>query len=293
MKISALAPWFGGKRNIAPAIIKLLGKHRVYWEPFCGSMAVLLNKEPCVMETVNDLHGDLINLARVVQKENTALELYGRLARTLMHEQLHIEAANRYRARGYFSNSDEPDIDRAYDYFLCAWMGRNGVTGTLSYNQGFCVRYIANGGHAAKRWRSVIESIPAWHYRLANVTILNRDAFEIIRKIQDTDGTVIYIDPPYLVKGAKYIHDFKPDEHTKLAEILQRFKKSRVVVSYYDHPLLTELYPGWTQHKIDVSKAMSNAGSQGKKDVRAVEVLLVNSKKDLFNSENFALIESA
>jgi len=63
MKIKAIAPWFGGKRNLAPRIVELLGKHRVYWEPFCGSMAVLMAKLPCVMETVNDLHADLINLA--------------------------------------------------------------------------------------------------------------------------------------------------------------------------------------------------------------------------------------
>ena len=39
MKIRALAPWFGGKRTLAPAIVQQLGKHTQYFEPFCGSMA--------------------------------------------------------------------------------------------------------------------------------------------------------------------------------------------------------------------------------------------------------------
>ena len=69
MKIKALAPWFGSKRNLAPEIVRELGKHRKYDEPFCGSAAVLLAKEPATCETVNDLHGDLINLARVVKDE--------------------------------------------------------------------------------------------------------------------------------------------------------------------------------------------------------------------------------
>ncbi len=43
-KITAIAPWFGGKRTLAPRIIEALGKHTAYWEPFCGSMAVLLAK---------------------------------------------------------------------------------------------------------------------------------------------------------------------------------------------------------------------------------------------------------
>jgi DNA adenine methylase len=283
MKITALSPWFGGKRNLAPEIIKILGKHRVYWEPFCGSMAVLLNKEPCVMETVNDLHGDLINLAKVVKDQESAIKLFALLSRTFMHEGLHQEAAERYRSRGYFEPAQEPDVERAYDYFLCAWMGRNGTAGTSSYNQGFCVRYTANGGHAAKRWRSAIESIPAWHHRLVNVTILNRDAFEIINRIEDKEGTAIYIDPPYLVKGAKYIFDFKNGDHEKLAQSLQRFKRAKVVVSYYEHPRLVELYPKWSQERINVSKAMSCAGKRGESDVRAVEVLLTNIQTDLFN----------
>ncbi|KKK94504.1 hypothetical protein LCGC14_2682220 [marine sediment metagenome] len=45
-KIKAIAPWFGGKRNLAPKIVDALGDHRVYWEPFCGSMAVLMAKPP-------------------------------------------------------------------------------------------------------------------------------------------------------------------------------------------------------------------------------------------------------
>jgi DNA adenine methylase len=122
----------------------------------------------------------------------------------------------------------------------------------------------------------VVESIPAWHYRLAGVTILNRDAFGILERIEDKKGTAIYVDPPYLVKGAKYIHDFADGDHERLAELLKRFKQSRVVVSYYAHPKLAELYPGWQRHEINVSKAMSHAGGRGEKDIRATEVLLVN-----------------
>ena len=51
-RIGAILPYFGGKRNLASRIIDFLGPHRVYWEPFCGSMAVLFAKEPVVMETV-------------------------------------------------------------------------------------------------------------------------------------------------------------------------------------------------------------------------------------------------
>lgn len=277
MKIRAIAPWFGGKRNLAPAIVKTLGKHRVYWEPFCGSMAVLMAKPPCVMETVCDLHGGLTNLARVVQDRELGLRLYELAAKTLMCEQLFKDAAERINSGNYQDLDSKKNLGWAYDFLLCNWLGRNGVAGTESYNYAFCVRYTANGGHAAKRWRSVVESIPAWQWRLMNVTILNRDAFAVLERIDDTAGTAIYIDPPYFKKGAKYVHDFEAEDHERLATALARFEKSRVVVSYYDDPRLEGLYPQWSRIEIDVSKAMANQSSRGKKDVRVKEVLLVNA----------------
>lgn len=293
MKISAIAPWFGSKRTLAEKIISELGEHRVYWEPFCGSMAVLLNKPPTVMETANDLHGDLINLARTIQHEDSAVDLFGRMSRTLMHEEVHRKAADAYKSFQNAPAGDSPDVDRAYAYLLSAWMGRNGVAGTQSYNQGYCVRYTASGGHSATRFRSVIDSIPAWFARLQNVSILNRDARDLLSRIEDRAGTVIYCDPPYVEKGAKYIHDFTTDQHgpclfsgspspmshAELSYMLKRFKSTRVVVSYYDHPMVRELYRGWTFVPCPTTKAMVNQGSRsrGTKNVEvAPEMLIIN-----------------
>jgi len=296
MKIGALAPWFGAKRTLASKIVQQLGEHRVYWEVFCGSMAVTFAKAPCVMETVNDLHGDLINLARVVRSDELAPKLFERMSLSLMHEGVMDECAERYRQRGNGPAPEEPDLDRACDYLLTSWLGRNGVAGTSSYNQGFCVRYTGSGGHAATRFNSVIASIPAWWNRLRNVTILNRNARELLSKIDDAKGTAIYLDPPYVEKGAEYIHDFlagkrkgtslftsaakQPMTHQELATLARRFKKARVVVSYYDHPLIRELYDGWTAVECPTTKSLVNQGLRMKgresNPEKAPEVLIVN-----------------
>lgn len=278
MKIKAIAPWFGSKRSLAPRIVAELGEHRVYWSPFCGSMPVLLIKSPCVMETVNDLHGDLINLARVIKHYHFGPVLYRLLRRTLMHEDFFNESAEFLRTQLSPDRHDGFDVERAYHYFIASWLGRNGVAGTKSYNFHYCVRYTANGGHAAKRWYSVVRSIPAWRRRLANVTILRRDAFNIIERIGDAEGTAIYVDPPYLTKGAKYVHDFEDRDHARLAELLGRFTKARVVVSYYDDPRLDKLYPAgrWTKVLCYRHKALSVQGKQGSAAKTAPEVLLIN-----------------
>lgn len=288
MKITAVAPWFGSKRTIASRIIEALGPHSAYWEPFCGSMAVLLAKEPCTMETVNDLHGDLVNLARVLRSESLAVDLYGRLSRTLMSEAIFKAEATEWKRFGHAPAGDIPDIDRAYRFFLCSWMGMNGVAGTQIYNQGFCARYTKNGGHAATRFVAATESIPDWHHRLRAVTIMCRDGIDLVAKIEDANGVAIYCDPPYLVKGAKYVHDFVDDDHARLAKALHRFKRTRVVVSYYDDPRLSLLYPGWSKIDCAVSKSMVSSGKRDDENkTKAPEVLLVNSSDadDLFSME--------
>jgi DNA adenine methylase len=291
MKIKALAPWFGGKRTLAPAIIKLLGDHQVYWEPFCGSMAVLMAKTLCKMETVNDLNGDLVNLAKVIQDRGSAYVLYDKLYRTLYSEQLFKEAKERLFDEGYYN--DEVNIPRAYDFFVVSWMGINGVSGTKRFNYQFAMRWFAGGGQGARRWQSVVGSIPAWHKRLRNVVIVQRDAFGLIDNIQDDRGVVIYCDPPYIEKSSKYVHDFTEKDHARLSSSLQRFEKARVIVSYYEHPLLEKLYgySKWHRVTFPVSHASLTNAIQGTKPVtkkKNIEVLLINQEPhqiDLFSGQ--------
>lgn len=277
MKIRAIAPWFGGKRTLAPIIVQELGKHRAYWEPFCGSMAVLLSKPEVRQETVVDLHDDLINLAKVIRCRDAGAALYRKLRRTLMHEEVLREAAEYLAGDPDFTMLN---VGRAWAFFVTSWMGRNGSVGTEGHARTatFCIRYTANGGDSATRFRGAVDSIPAWRRRMRNVTILSRDAFDVIDKIADEDLTVIYCDPPYLVKGAKYIHDFGEgfmgqDDHARLAAALKRFTKTRVIVSYYNHPRLEELYAGWTCRNVSVNKNMASTTGAAK---TAPEVLLIN-----------------
>lgn len=278
MPITALAPWMGAKRTLAPWIVEQLGEHAAYWEPFCGSLAVLLAKPPATMETVNDLHGDLVNLARCVQDDALAPRLFDRLARTAMCEAIQRDAAERLRASAP-PTATELSADRAYDYFCVAWMGRNGVAGTAASNHGFCRRFTRNGGHAATRFAAAVASIPAWWQRLRGVTILSMDAFALLARIEDAPRTTIYCDPPYLGRSGLYVHDFAAADHDRLAQAVSRFERTRVVVSYYDHPRLAELYPGWRVLRKEVTRsaALSNK-RQAAQDFAATEVLLVNQE---------------
>lgn len=297
-KINAIAPWFGGKRTMAPEVVKELGKHGQYFEPFCGSMAVLFAKPPSQKETVNDLHGDLINLARVLQNEYWAVRLYDRLQTSLFSEGLLDESRTMLEREFAFTKDTSMDwprlTERAYWYFLASWMGRNGTAGTARLDYQIAVRWTRGGGSPTVRFRNAVDSIPWWHERLRNVVILRRDAFAILDRFEDCEATAIYADPPYTAesrskgaikngRGGKYLHEFyhapKPsieDDHSRLAGILRGYRKARIVVSYYDTPRVRELYDGWTFVCHTRQKHLHAQNGRGARPKEAPEVLIIN-----------------
>lgn len=286
--IKAILPYFGGKRTMAPDIVAELGPHTQYFEPFCGSMAVLFAKEPSQKETVNDLHGDATNLARVMAREDLAEQLYDRLQRVIFCGGILDDA----RRNLHGDAQAAPDGERAYWYMIASWMGRNGTAGTDRQDYQLAVRWTKTGGSPATRWRNVVESLPAWHRRLRNVVITRCDAFGIIGRFEDHKTTAIYVDPPYAGetrgkikdgRGGRYLHEFnheesvfETDDHTKLRDILAGFKHARVVVSYYDCPRIRELYAGWTIIEHTRQKHMHSQNGRGKRPKEAPEILILN-----------------
>jgi DNA adenine methylase len=279
MPVKAIAPWFGGKRNLADWIVATAGPHNVWWELGCGSMAVTLAKPVARMETLVDLHGDLINLARVICDTRLGPELYRRLARTMMCDAIFADSDAFLRAHESRDGDVPLSVERAYHYFVSSWMGRNGNAGMPANRSGtYCVRFTGSGGHAATRWRSAIASMPAWRKRLSKCTLMRSDLFDVLGRIDDLSGTAIYVDPPYLRKSTDYLHDFTGEDHQRLAIAADRFRNARIVISYYAHPDLDVLYPGWTKLTRDVPKSLSHQVGRGANDARATEVLLVNQR---------------
>jgi len=295
MKVKAIAPWFGGKRTLMPSIIIELGKPTQLFDPCCGGLSLPLAMEPCQKETVNDLHGDVMNLARVIADRTLGPDLYDRLVRAPFCEALLNDA------KEYFSGSLEPDPDskdvtRAYWFFLASWMGRNGTAGTQRTDYQLAVRWTKNGGSPTVRWKHAVGSMPAWHLRLLNVVMLQRDMFKIVDRFEDVAQTSIYVDPPYLPesrtgyrtgKGSenRYLHEFnhessslleQPDDHERLRDILNEYKHARIVVSYYDCARARELYDGWTFVKHTRQKNLHQQSGRGARLQKAPEVLIIN-----------------
>lgn len=276
--IGGVAPWFGSKRSLASDIVAEIGPRSAYWEPFCGSCAVLLALRPESAETVNDLHGQLTHCLRVLADPELAEELYRRLAGVVCCEGIWQDARVMVAKSEILAGTRSPDLAAAW--LITSWMARNGMGGSRSWASSFGVRYTATGGRNVQRWQHVVASIPDWHQRLRNVCVLQRDALELIARIKDEKGTVIYCDPPYLEEGGEYTHSLDIVQQEELSRLLRRLKRARVLLSYYEDERLASWYPGWTVRRLDTTKMIGARDhiDGGKPPSAAPEILLINGE---------------
>ena len=260
MKIKALAPWFGGNRTFARRAGAELGRLGWCGVLFAGGMPELPEINTSAGVAV-DKHRHLINLARVVSDDRLLLQLIRRVERLLFHEDVLAEAQRRCLDRehaktcGLFGSNDaatdaEPDVSWAADYYTACWMGRGGYAGRGGeLTQSIAVRYTASGGSSAKRWRSAVESLPAWGKVLERWQFVCDDAFDVLGRLKPQEKAGLYLDPPWVGAGDEYTFRFGRDDHARLARHLRRLSMYRIVLRYGDDPLIRALYPeseGWT-----------------------------------------------
>lgn len=273
-KYTAVAPWFGSNRMLAPKVGELLKGCEWVAVVFAGGMSEVLHLDARTV-LVNDKHRHVINLAWTMKHPYLGPKLYRRLRRLSQHPD-ELQAAQYYcKLNGLppVALMDEPDINAATNYFVTAWMGRNGKAGTKGeFSGGVSVRYESGGGDSAVRFRNAVLSIPALR-RLLRFCNFSTDEFRVfLSKCKDKAGHGIYCDPPFPGPGDGYKHTFTREDHQDLAKMLSAYKQTKVVCRFYDHPFVRELYPEthWEWIHLVGRKATNDSAS---------EVLLINKRE--------------
>ncbi len=267
-KLTSPLKWHGGKYYLAPKIVRLLPPHLHYVEPYAGSLAVLLQKDPRgVSEVVNDLHGELMNFWMVLADENLFAKFVHRAQVTPFSETLFEQA-------GDPSIAEESPSARAYWFFVRCRQSRAGCFGEFATLTRRRTRRGMNEQAAA--WLSAVEGLPQVHARLQRVVILRRDALDVI-KSQDGPASLFYLDPPYLhdtrASTGQYQHEMSRDEHVALLERLATIQ-GKFLLSGYPSALYDEYASrhGWRH----VDFQLPNNAAGGKTKRRMTERVWMN-----------------
>jgi DNA adenine methylase len=214
--------------------LDLLPQTRQYVEPFGGSAAVLINKEPSPIETYNDIDSEVFNFFEVLQTEKD--ELLQRLHNTPHSREFFQKAC---------TEGPEDNVERALFFLIRTAQAFDGVSGSSWASSKTVERRGMPQRTAA--WDSRREQIEKTAERLMGVQIENRPAQDVINR-HDDEQTLFYCDPPYPPEArestGQYNHEMDATEHEELADTL-RDCVGHVALSGYQCELLDELYDGW------------------------------------------------
>lgn len=236
---SGLVSWIGGKTSHLGWLLPMIPYDLTYCEPFGGSAAVLLARNPSKNDVYNDLDNRLVNLFRVLQDAENCKKLLDKLELTLyaraeLEQALHINE----------HPEDYNDTDKAWAFFVMCeqMMGAN-----IQHQLGSWGIAIGDSYPQPKRWQSRIRRLPKFIDRIKATYIENIDGIECIKKY-DSANTVFYCDPPYVLSARKerccYKHETNDDFHYALLRCLHSCQGA-VVISGYHCELYDQLLGNW------------------------------------------------
>jgi len=95
----------------------------------------------------------------------------------------------------------------------------------------------------------------------SRISLTKLDAAEFIRdRLPELPKkSLIYLDPPYYVKGqGLYQNHYMHDDHANIANLVRNCIKQKWIVSYDNHPAIRELYAGLRQEEFGLHYSANN-----------------------------------
>ncbi|MDR1770499.1 MAG: DNA adenine methylase [Hungatella sp.] len=255
--MKSLLHYPGSKKRIASWIIGNMPEHHSYLDPYFGGGAVLFEKPPSRIETVNDLDGDVVNFFRVIQNPETCQELQDWLTYTPYSRQVYEET---------FQEEPQSPVERA-GYFAVRSMQSHGfrLNGDCGWKKDV---YGREAAYAVRYWNQLPEALAEMAVRLKGVQIENRPALKLIRAF-DHENVLIYLDPPYVLstRGRKqYRYEMSDQDHEEMLDT-SIHSRAKVMLSGYDCELYERYLKDW--YKLQMPTRAQN-------NHRRVETLWMN-----------------
>ena len=274
-----LMRYHGAKWRLAPWIISHFPQHNCYVEPFGGSAAVLLSKDPSANEVYNDLNNDVVNLFRILRDPM--------LTRKLV-ELIELTPYSRAEFEQAYIVSTDP-LESARRLLIRANMGFGSGGATLQ-TTGFRSCTKRGGNSLTRHWQSTTEALNAVAHRLRTNVMIECRAAEYIINAHARKETLFYLDPPYVMDTRKanqnvYRHEMDDAEHGSLLKLVNELTNSdqgMFVISGYENDIYERYLAGW----IKSTKQVVGSGQKG--GVKRTEVLWISpnceqSQLDMFD----------
>jgi DNA adenine methylase len=257
----------GGKGKLALFVKRLMKANRLldgeYVEPYAGGAAIGL--ELLFHEYVSRIH--INDVSRPVYAFwKSVLDHTDELCRLIRDTPLTIEARDTQKRVLLARRSERDDLTLGFATFFLNRTNRSGIL-----NGG-----VIGGRDQTGLWKmgaryngpELIHRITSIARMRDRINLTGQDALDFL-----ADGvkrwpekTLIYLDPPYYIKGRELYHDYYHEEdHKNIARfVTEKIVRHKWIVSYDSVPPVHDLYEGYERvvYKIGYSARSSREGAE-------------------------------
>lgn len=244
-----VAPWIGGKRNLARRITALIEgiPHSTYAEPFVGMGGIFLRRalRPRA-EAINDISREIATLFRILQRH------YPQFLDVLRFQLTTRVEFNRL----VDTNPDTlTDLERAARFL---YLQRTAFGGKVS-GRNFGVQRDRPARFNLTTLEPMLEDL---HARLAGVVIECLPYADFLARY-DGPGTLFYLDPPYWGSEGSYGKTvFERADFERLATALSAIQ-GRFILSINDVPEIRDTFAGFAMQQVETTYTISSRGALG------------------------------
>ncbi len=242
-----VAPWQGGKRNLARRVIARIEAvdHQTYAEPFVGMGGVFLRRKmqpPC--EVINDWSEDVSTLFRVIQRHFVAFT-----------EMIRFQITSRanFERLAATDPATLTDLERAARFLYLQRLAFGGKVRGQTFG-------ITPGGPGRFDVSRVVPMIEAVHERLSGV-IIERLPWQDMISRWDRPGTLFYLDPPYFGCERDYgAGMFGREEFAQMATMLADIK-GRFILSINDAPGIRATFAAFAIDEVSTTYTVGSSSN--------------------------------
>jgi DNA adenine methylase len=251
----------GGKAKLAPFVKSLLKQNRLldgeYVEPYAGGAAIgleLLFHEYVSRIHINDvskpLHAfwkSVLNhteeFCRLVVKVPLTVAQWDKQKRVLDHP------------------ADHDDVQIGFAFFFLNRTNRSGIlNGGIIGGRDQTGPWKIDARYNAKELAHRVQAIARMKHR---ISLTRQDALKFLSAGASRwpHETLIYLDPPYYIKGRELYYDYyEPGDHASVAEfMMNKAHRQRWIVSYDNVSAIRRLYKGARHVVYDIGYSARSA----------------------------------
>jgi DNA adenine methylase len=236
----------GGKGKLAPYIKQLLKQNDLldgeYAEPYAGGAAIAL--ELLLQEYVSHIHiNDISKPVHAFWK--SVLSNTDPLVKLVRDTPLTVRTWDKQK-KILANPKDHDDLQIGFAMFYLNRTNRSGIlNGGIIGGRDQSGPWKIDARYNAPELAHRIESIAN---RASRISLSREDATKFLAKKVKTlpEKSLIYLDPPYYIKGKElYYHFYEHQDHEEIAKLVtKKIRKQKWLVSYDNVEAIREMYEG-------------------------------------------------